>query len=129
MTGLLRSILAGCLALALIASGAPHLRVAGAAPAHDAVHVDGDTGAHMSLAQHDATLVMHQHSESGVPAEQSGDICKDMTCCTMCAAAYVEPATRIPAPARVVLAVRYDVTSASRAEASIGPDPGIPIAV
>jgi hypothetical protein len=112
----------------LIASGVPHIRVEAAAPAQGAAHAHGDTDAPMSVAQHDATPAMHQHSESGAPAEQSGDICKDMTCCTMCAAAYVEPATRIPAPARVVLAVRYDVTSASRAEASIGPDPGIPIA-
>ncbi|GAA3848439.1 hypothetical protein AFIC_000840 [[Pseudomonas] carboxydohydrogena] len=126
MIGLLRYILAGCLVLALIASGVPHIRVAAAAPVQQAVHMHAD--AHASAAQHDAMPAMHMHSESRAPAEKSADSCKDMKCCAMCATAYVEPVSRALTPARIALAVRYGERETRLADAAIFPDPRIPIA-
>jgi len=127
MTGLLRYVLAGCLTLALIASGVPHIGVASAAPARQAVHMHAHAGT-PAVAQNDAMPETHMHPGSRAPAEKSVDHCKDMKCCAMCAAVYVEPMSRALAPARTVLAVRYSDRATSLADAVIFLDPGIPIA-
>jgi hypothetical protein len=128
MIGALRYILAGCLTLALMAGGVSSIRVAAAAPVQQAVHVHAHADTHAAVSQHDAAHAMHMHSGSHLPAEKSADSCKDMTCCTMCAAAYVEPVSRILTPVRMAFAVRYGDRKTWLADAAIFLDPGIPIA-
>lgn len=72
---------------------------------------------------------VHMHADSQLPAEKSVDSCKDMKCCTMCAAAYVEPLSRSLMPVRVAFAVRYHVAAVSLAEAPVRLTLGIPITV
>lgn len=128
MIGALRYILAGCLTLALIASGVPSVRMVSAAPVQQAVHVHDHGDMHDAVLQHDAMPAMPMHAESRMPAKKSADSCKDMTCCTMCAMAYVEPMSRTFMPVRVALAVCYADRKTWLAAEAIFLDPGIPIA-
>jgi len=133
MHKLARHILAACLTIALIVGGVPF---AHAMPASSpAVAAVQEAGTHRLDAGH----AMHhqmQHeasadNEGGVmPAApgNSGDLCKGLKCCSMCATAYVAPVLRGLNVERLSFAVRYETLTAIHREAVTFIDPGIPIA-